>query len=148
MRQLELRPRTWGGRRDGAGRPPSPGRGSVPHTRREPHDARCPAHVTLRASADVPSLRDPRLLQVFFTALRAASTVHFRVLGFTIQTDHVHLLVEADDAIRFERGIRGLAIRVARALNRAWGRTGRVWGIGTMPISSARRARSALRSST
>jgi hypothetical protein len=37
------------------------------------------------------------------------------------------LFVEADDPTGFERGIRGLAIRVARTVNRAWGRAGRVW---------------------
>jgi hypothetical protein len=40
----------------------------------------------------------------------------------------VHLLVEADSALRLVRGIQGLAIRVARAVNRALARTGRVWG--------------------
>jgi hypothetical protein len=35
--------------------------------------------------------------------------------------------VEADEPPRFERGVRGLAIRVAKAVNRALGRRGRVW---------------------
>ena len=33
-----------------------------------------------------------------------------------------------DEPTVFERGIRGLAIRIARAVNRAWLRRGRVWG--------------------
>jgi hypothetical protein len=40
----------------------------------------------------------------------------------------VHLLVEADTALRLVRGIQGLAIRVARTVNRALARTGRLWG--------------------
>jgi hypothetical protein len=49
-------------------------------------------------------------------------------LQFTVQADHVHLLVEAEGTSTFRGGIQGLAIRVARAVNRALGRRGRVWG--------------------
>jgi len=66
--QLELRPRTWGGRRDGAGRKPSRGRRSMPHRRRPLHNGRCPAHVTLRARANLPSLRRTDI----FSAMRGA----------------------------------------------------------------------------
>jgi hypothetical protein len=60
--------------------------------------------------------------------LAAAGTPRFRVLHFSVQADHLHLLVEADEPTGFERGVRGLAIRVAKAVNRALGRHGRVWG--------------------
>ena len=108
--QLELPVRTWGGRRRGAGRKPAPGRGSVPHRRRLTHDRHCPVHVTLRASAAVPSLRHERLFIAIRNALAAASLSRFRVLNFSVQTDHLHLLVEADEPTGFERGVRGLAI--------------------------------------
>jgi len=39
------------------------------------------------------------------------------------------LLVEADTPTGFERGVRGLAIRVAKAVNRVLARHGRVWGV-------------------
>jgi putative transposase len=126
--QLELRLRTWGGKRDGAGRKPTPGRRRVPHRPRVLHQRHCPAHVTLRASSAVPSLRTRPLLLAARTALAAASTSRFRVLQYSVQADHLHLLVEADGPTGFERGVQGLAIRVAKAVNRALGRTGRVWG--------------------
>src|SRR5262245_29170259 len=103
-RQLELRPRTWGGKHDGAGRKPKAGRRSVPHARRPPHDPRCPAHVTLRTCSAIPSLRNTRLLPVLRTAFRAASSDCFRLLEFSIQADHVHLLVEADTPTVLSRG--------------------------------------------
>jgi REP-associated tyrosine transposase len=126
-RQLTLRPRTWGGARDGAGRKPKNGRPNVPHMRRIPHVARCPAHVTLRAGAHVPSLRSERFLGAIQQALRAGTTARFRVLEFSIQKDHLHLLVEATGPTGFERGVRGLAIRIARLVNRLLGRRGSVW---------------------
>jgi REP element-mobilizing transposase RayT len=84
-------------------------------------------HVTLRAGAAVPSLRHGRIFSATRSALAAASTADFRVLQFSVQRDHVHLLVEADAPLRFERGVRGLAIRVAKAVNRVLARRGRVW---------------------
>jgi len=62
------------------------------------------------------------------TALSLASRRGFRVVQFSVQENHVHLLVEADDAATFTRGVRGLTIRVARAVNRVLGRHGAVWG--------------------
>jgi hypothetical protein len=60
--------------------------------------------------------------------MRPASGTTFRVVHFSVQVDHVHLMVEADDKARLSRGMAGLAIRLARAVNRVLRRTGRVWG--------------------
>jgi hypothetical protein len=50
------------------------------------------------------------------------------VLHFSVQPDHVHLIVEASDKHALSRGARGLAIRLARRLNGALGRRGALWG--------------------
>src|SRR5262245_6949028 len=60
-------------------------------------------------------------------ALAAASHSGFRILQFSVQDDHVHLIVEADDSRALRRGLRGLAIRAAPAVNRALKRRGPVW---------------------
>ena len=122
-------PRTWGGHRPGAGRPPTPGRRpGVAHRPRPPHIASHPVHVTLRAGPSVRCLRAARVFPVVRAALALASGAAFRVLHFSVQDDHVHLIVEADVARAFARGLRGLAIRIARAVNRALSRRGTVWG--------------------
>ena len=126
--QLVLRTPTWGGRRTGAGRKPSPGRRRVPHQSRPMHRASHPAHVTLRAFGDLSSLRGARVFPATRNAIAKASCRGFRVLHFTVQCDHVHLLVEADSRPQLIRGLQGLAIRLAKAINRGLGRTGRVWG--------------------
>ena len=97
------------------------------HQKRPRHDRHCPAHVTLRADAKLTSLRGDRVLPAVRAALAAASSPRFRVLHFSVQRDHLHLLVESDTPTGFERGVRGLAIRVARAVNRVLQRRGAVW---------------------
>ena len=121
-------PRTWGGRRHGAGRKPRPGRRpGVPHRRRPPHRGAHPVHVTLRAVNALRCLRSTRIFPAVRGALARASRGDFRVVEFSVQKDHVHLLVEAHDNRALSSGVRGLAIRVAKAVNRVLGRRGRVW---------------------
>ena len=126
-RQLELRPRTWGGRRAGAGRRPSGRKVGVPHRPRPPHERWHPVHVTLRARHGLPSLRSDALFATVRRGLSQASRGGLRLVEFSVQRDHVHLLVEAVDVRVLSRGIQGLAIRIARAVNRVLRRRGRVW---------------------
>jgi putative transposase len=98
------------------------------HAKRPLHDSRCPAHVTLRAASGLGSLRGNNVFPAVRAALIKATSSRFRILQFSIQRDHLHLLVEASTPTGFERGVRGLAIRVARAVNRVLHRCGSVWG--------------------
>ena len=99
----------------------------MPHRVREEHKAAYPVHLTLRARAGLPSLRGEGVFGAVREAIRAGSSEVFRVLQFSVQADHVHMVVEAEtDALG--RGAAGLAIRLARAINRALGRRGAVWG--------------------
>jgi len=51
----------------------------------------------------------------------------FRVVEFSVQSNHVHLIVEAGGADGLTRGMIGLEVRLARRLNRALGRRGRLF---------------------
>jgi hypothetical protein len=125
-RQLTLGPRTWGGARDGAGRKPKSGRRNVPHVRRTPHESRCPAHVTLRGGRRSLPQERTILMSNPERATRGNDAALPRS-GVQHQKDHLHLWVEANAPTGFERGVRGLAIRIARLVNRMCGRRGAVW---------------------
>ncbi len=124
---LPLRPRFgWGGRREGAGRKPAPHR-RVPHEQRPALAARHPCHVTLRVAAGVPSLRSRRFVREVERSFReACERGRFRMLHYSVQTNHLHLLVEASDARALAHGMRSLGARIARAVNRVFGRRGAV----------------------
>jgi REP element-mobilizing transposase RayT len=51
-------------------------------------------HVTLRARDRLPSLRSSRIFGVLRDALAAAHKAAFRVVQFSVQSDHVHVVVE------------------------------------------------------
>jgi putative transposase len=129
MRQCELElPATWGGRRVGAGRKAS-GLRKVPHRKRAEHRDYLPVHVTLRLVDGLPSMRRPELLAEIGRVFRVlaqdeARCERFRVVCFSVQPDHLHMIVEAVDGDSLSNGMRGLSIRLARAVNRCLGRKG------------------------
>jgi putative transposase len=88
----------------------------------------CPLHVTLRVQRGLPSLRAHALFGRVRRALsQGRERFGFRLVQFSVQRDHLHLLVEADDRRALSRGMQGLSVRVARAANGELGRTGRVF---------------------
>jgi REP element-mobilizing transposase RayT len=100
----------------------------VKHRTRPSFHAGCPVHVTLRLAESCPSLRKRATYRVLVAAMGGGCErfgmrlVHWSALG-----NHMHLLVEAVDRPALSRGIQGLAVRMARALNRWWGRSGSVF---------------------
>jgi putative transposase len=120
-------PNRWGGSRRGAGRKPGP-RPKTAHRIRPAHRGWQPAHVTLRAG--FRKLRSERIFGALQRAFRRSlqrAPEEFRVLQFSIQSDHVHLIVEAASKQALSRGMQGLSISIARRVNRLLGRRGRFW---------------------
>jgi len=132
-RQLSLPLPKWGGRREGAGRPrtrPHPGLvgPGVPHLAREEISPRHPVHVTMRVQPGVGYLRAYRRARLLEDAFREARLrFGMRIIHYSIQGNHLHLLVEVDSAESLSRGMQGLAIRVAKGLNALSGRKGAVF---------------------
>lgn len=115
-----------GGRRDGAGRKATrPGKW-VNHVTRPEHRGRLPVHVTLRSR--LRGLRRELVLRALIRAIRAANRRGvLRVIHYSLQYHHVHLLVEARDKTALSRGVQGLAVRLARGINHVLRRRGRFW---------------------
>ena len=127
MRQRSFVFRTRGGARKGAGRKPTRERAGVAHRRRPVLKARFPVHVTWRTKREVWNLRSQRC----FTALSrafwgGANRFGFKLVHYSVQGNHVHLLVEATDERALSRGMNGLGVRIAKRLNRVMRQHGKV----------------------
>ncbi|HEX5067393.1 MAG TPA: transposase [Myxococcota bacterium] len=115
-----------GGPRAGAGRPRGR-RSIVYHVRREQMPRDCPAHVTLRIREGLPSLRRLSFVKELRRSFAAAcERGDFRVTQFSVQRDHLHLLVEAAGKHALGRGMKSISARVARAVNRVFRQSGAV----------------------
>ena len=113
--------------RRGAGR-----KARAAHLRQTPHRARPvhrkanPVHITLRAG--VRSLRSQQVARLVLGALRDSNRDWFRVVHYSVQDNHVHLIVEAEGRDTLSSGVRRLMVRIARRVNRLLRRRGRFRG--------------------
>jgi len=120
------------GLRKRGGRKKSPDSG-VPHLKRERVTERTPVLVTIKLREGLPDLRKPAEYQVIWNALMAArerpgrsTTGGFRLVDYVILGNHCHLIVEALDNDSMSRGMNGLCGRIAKGLDKLWGREGKV----------------------
>src|ERR1043165_9624116 len=120
QQQLTLLPERGkrGGKRRGAGRPPNGPRAGSPHKTRPFLHARYPVHVTLRAISAVGTLRRRCVYRAIREAtLTTAPREDFRIIHVSIQHNHVHLLVEANDKHALAAGMKGFQISAAKHIN-------------------------------
>ena len=126
--QPDLPFKNLGGPRAGAGRKPKGLTAGVKHRPRGALASRHPVHVTLRLRNGLPSLRQKGALDVLLGSFeKGRERFGFRLVEYSVQKNHLHLLCEAKGREALSRGMQGLMIRVAKGLNRFWGRKGRVF---------------------
>ena len=129
-KQQELPLPQWGGARKGAGRKRKGARKNVPHRTRSGF-SRGALHVTVRLRKEVWNLRTHRCFRALRYAFeRGCARFGFRLIDFSVQRNHIHtihMIVEAPDVVALGRAIKGLAVRMARALNKVMSRRGPVF---------------------
>jgi putative transposase len=85
-------------------------------------------HVTLRMKDHVWQLRSQRCFRILELAFyRGCGKFGSRICQFSVQHNHVHLVVEARDPVALARALQGMAIRMAKGLNKLMGKKGAVF---------------------
>lgn len=96
--------------------------------RRENFSSDSPVHVTIRVCKGVPRLQSRTGMRVIRSAFSIArDRLGMRITQYSIQANHIHLIVEAMDRHALSRAMKGLCVRIARRLNRAAKRRGQVF---------------------
>lgn len=72
----------------------------------------------MRRAKGLPSFRADLLHRLLREAIRATKREGFRIVHYSVQADHVHLLVEADSPLALTNGMRSFSVRVAMRVNR------------------------------
>jgi REP element-mobilizing transposase RayT len=120
--------KTWGGKRKGAGRKRKTEKRRVPHTTRPRLNGRTPVHLTLRMCPHIRRLRKPDQYRAIRKSLaRTAYRSDFRIVHFSIQSNHVHLICEPATKEAMSRGMMAFKSSVAKRLNALAGLHGRVF---------------------
>jgi len=136
-----------GGQPGRSGRKPKGERAGVSHRRRAELKGDAPLHVVVRLERGLPSMRRRREYRTLCQAFaQGCEKEGFRLNQYSVQSNHLHLLVEADGRRELSLGMQGLLIRIAKGLNRLWRRKGSVFAdrFFARVLSSPREVRNAL----
>ncbi len=126
--ELDFTEKTWGGYRPGSGAKKKPkGEAGVPHEKRPEWRKGDSLIVTLKLHKGLPILRNSAELRILQQAFREVNGDEFRVVHYVAMSDHLHLIVEATDTRVLSSVMGGLGVRLARRLNKLWGRKGSIF---------------------
>ena len=64
------------------------------------------------------------MLVATFRSMRERGEENFRLVQYSVQSNHLHLICEAADRESLSRSLQSLAIRIAKRLNALWKRAG------------------------
>ncbi len=122
------RERSWGGKRPGAGRPHLPWRRGAPHRSLPEIRGWTPLHVTF---SRLPGLGSLWVREIMLFTIRVFQECKeregFRILAWSVQRNHGHMIVEAESKEALSRAMRGFLARLAKGWNRIWERKGPVF---------------------
>lgn len=104
----------WGGRRNGAGRKRIHSKG-VAHLKREKVTRHTPTHINMKYKAQI---RNKDFLRILKRAILNSRRKGLRILHYSVQSNHVHFIIEADSNSILERGMRSLTVTIVKGINK------------------------------
>jgi REP element-mobilizing transposase RayT len=101
----------------------------------------------MKLAKGLPNLRRRTLAGLVFAAFRKArERFGARLVEFSMQSNHLHVIAEVDEHAALARAVKGLSVRIARRLNGRLERRGRVFAdrYHARPLRTALEVRRAL----
>lgn len=112
--KLNLNKGKRGGRREGAGRKRIHSNG-VSHRTRQKVSYRTPLHINWKYKAHI---RNKDSLRILKRAILNARKHGLRIVHYSLQSNHVHLIIEAGDNRILTKGMRSITVTMARGLSK------------------------------
>ncbi len=110
---------TWGGAREGAGRPKSSP--FVSHNKRPRIDnLNKPVKITFRLRSQLPDLRSEDLYSTFHRACLRARGTGLRINHFSLDSGKIHLICEFKNQEELEKSLKSLSTTLAIAVKRKY----------------------------
>jgi REP element-mobilizing transposase RayT len=103
-----------GGRRPGAGRKRIHSKG-VSHLKRETVTKKTPQHINFKFNC---SIRNKDCLKLLKRSIQNAQKMGLKIIHFSLQSNYVHLITEAENNEVLTRGMRSLTITFSKGLKR------------------------------
>lgn len=110
----------------GAGRPAIHDRG-IRHIARDEIKRSTPLHLTIKIERTKAGLRNKSILKILHRAIKKARMAGLSINHYTLEFDHIHLLVEASDKLSTSKGMQSFGITLSKGINKLKGLKGRVF---------------------
>lgn len=101
----------------GAGRPARVDKG-IRHTEREKITKPTSLHLTIKVRENKADIQSKRILKALHHAIMRARLKRLKVIHYSLEFNHVHLLVEAQDNTVLHKGMQALGISLSKAINK------------------------------
>jgi REP element-mobilizing transposase RayT len=75
-------------------------------------------HLTIKVRENKADIKSKRILKALHHAIKRARIQRLRVIHYTLEYNHVHLVVEADNNRTLHKGMQALGISLSKAVNR------------------------------
>lgn len=100
-----------------AGRPAVHDAG-IRHTRRYRLKKPSSLHLTIKVRENKADIQSKRILKALHHAIKRARLKGLKVVHYTLEYNHVHLLVESEDNKTLHKGMQAFGITIAKAINK------------------------------
>ncbi len=97
------------------------------HAKRPMVKSGTPVHITLKLRKGVANLRSREVFAGFKISARGAARFDFKIIHFSIQADHVHVVAEAASNKALAQGMRSFGGRLGKWVRRIVGGVGPVF---------------------
>jgi REP element-mobilizing transposase RayT len=84
-------------------------------------------HLTIKVEKRKAGLKNKSILKVLKRAILKGRSSGLRIIHFTLEYDHVHLLVESDCKIKLGRGMMRFGVTLAKGINKFQKGSGQVY---------------------
>src|SRR5690606_29712838 len=108
--KLNLYKGSWGGRRPGSGRKRLHSKG-VAHRKREKVNERLPLHINFKFNKHI---KNKMCLKLLKKAIMNDRSHGLRIVHFSLQSNHIHLIVECGSNQTLTKGMRSLTVTFAK----------------------------------
>lgn len=115
-----------GGKRKGAGRK-KVHKDLLPHTKRPPISKNHPLHIVIKLRSGIRTLRKKDCYKLFRDSVKKAAVHGISVVHFSVQSNHIHLIVESKSRTALSKGMKSLSIRLAKGINNIHGTIGKIF---------------------
>lgn len=99
----------------------------IRHTSRPKISRPTSLHLTIKVKSIKANIKNKIILHMLKRAILNARRQGLKVIHFSLEYDHVHLLIEADNNLTLGKGMKALGVTLAKRINKFRGLKGAVY---------------------